>query len=148
MNAFGIGSVDPGKAPAGVRLASGALLGAVAAAAAWWLLDLVIREHDKSMRILDASGRDGLRLVLVAAAVSAASVALSAFWLSAGLAASIVLLTGIILGGYGSGDPLRIPGGEIGFVVVRGAHEPAIYVLLGAVVTAVCWRVVGRRQPR
>lgn len=135
----------PWRTPATTWLVQ-ALVGAVVAAGAWWVLDILVREQAESLRLGAGLGSKGTMLMLGIAAIAMVCLVIAASSFPAGLAGISILVVGVVIGGYGSGEALTVLDGDMGFRLVNGAHEPAIYMLLGIWITAVGWRLVQRRH--
>ena len=126
-----------------------ALAGGISAALAWWLTDLLIREQRERLQFAPLDGdASGVLTLLGLTGIGLVSVGIVIWSRAAGVAGGAVLIAGLILGGYGSGRALGLsPGGDLGFILLRGAHEPAIYVLFGAWIGGLMWSFVSARWP-
>lgn len=123
-----------------------AAAGGIWAALAWWLSDLLVQEHDERMAIF-VHGAGGVLIMLGLMGIGLVSLGVVLWSRAAGLAGGAVLIAGLILGGYGSGTPLLSSEGDLGFIILRGAHEPAIYMLLGAWIGGLVWTLLSGLRP-
>lgn len=124
-------SADPSEAHIGstIQRLLLVLYGIGIAAGSWWLIDDLATDRFLALNIAESAvvSLIGIALVTVIATVA---LLLSS---TALIAAAGAMVLGIVLGGYGSRAPLvTLPSDDLQFTLLRGAYEPAIWIL-GAV---------------
>lgn len=103
-----------------------AVYGIAIATVSWWLIDNLATRRLQDLNIRDTAVLPLIGIGFVALAATAALLRSP----TALLAAAVMTGVGIVLGGYGSRPPLvSLPNDDLGFTLVRGASEPAVWTL-------------------
>lgn len=120
------------------------VLGAVVAVSAWWAFDeLTARIATRAQLGLDA----GPQAVLTAVVGCSATLAVLLLPRAGAVAAAGLLAAAIAWGLLGSGgEPLPVPGGELGVRLVRVAGSGGLAALAGAWVAIAGWRFLPSRH--
>jgi hypothetical protein len=104
-------------------------IGLVAGVITWKLIDAVMVRDTEQLNLGNVRLTPSLWLILIGAAVTWLLIKLPL----AGAGFAGVLLVGVFVANL---RPEWLPSGETAFVVLRGSHESAILMLIGAGVTA------------
>lgn len=120
--------------PPTIRAALLVLHGILVASVSWWLIDDLATERLQALNI-GVSALVPLIGIALVAAIATVALLLSPIALISAAASTIL---GLVLGGSGSLSPLvTLPSDDLQFTLLRGAHEPAIWVL------AALWLTLG-----